>query len=109
MGHAGWIHKRRSQSVTNALSPISFPLNQLRPYSRVQRCRTGKSEVDGSAPLSFCPVRARGCCAIYICATPPGRAPIDIISGGKAPEKNPEDLLWLCQASVPDTWCMIPV
>ena len=36
--------------------------------------RTGKSEVDGSAPPFCCPERARGRCAIHICATPPGGA-----------------------------------
>ena len=50
MGHGGRIHKRRSQSFTESLSPISFPLNQLRPYSRDRWRRTGKSEVDGKAP-----------------------------------------------------------
>ena len=46
--------------------------------------RTGKSEVDGSDPPFCCPERARGCCAIHICATPPGGvAPVSIIPSGR--------------------------
>ena len=46
----GGFTKNRSRRFTKPLSPISLPLNQLRPYSRVRRCRSGKSEVDGSDP-----------------------------------------------------------
>ena len=60
MGHAGWIHKKRSRRFTKPLSPNSFPLNQLRPYSRVRRCRTGRSEVDGSDPPFFLPGAGAG-------------------------------------------------
>ena len=60
MGQGGWIHKKRSQSFTNTLSPISFSFSQLRPYSRLRRARTGKSEVDGSDPPFLLPGAGAG-------------------------------------------------
>ncbi len=45
----------------------------------------GNRRWTGATPPFCCPVRARGRCAIHICATPPGRvAPVAIIPGGKA-------------------------
>ena len=60
MGQGGWIHKKRSQSLTNTLSPIFFPFSQLRPHSRVRRARTGKAEVDGSDPPFLLPGAGAG-------------------------------------------------
>ena len=45
----------------------------------------GKRRWTGATPPFCCPVRARGCCAIHICAAPPGGvAPVQIIPRGKA-------------------------
>ena len=48
----------------------------------------GNRRWTGATPPFCCPVRARECCAIHICATPPGGvAPVSIIPGGKATER----------------------
>ena len=60
MGHAGGIHKKRSRRFTKTLSPIFFPFMQLRPYFRVRRARSGKSEVDGSDPPFLLPGAGAG-------------------------------------------------
>ena len=86
MGHAGWIHKRRSRRFTNPLSPISLPLMQLRPHSRLRRARTGRSEVDGSDPPFFLPGAGAGVLRhSHLRSTPwgGGRSRL-IIPGGKA-------------------------
>ena len=44
MGHAGWIHKWRSRRFTKTLSPISLPITQLRPYSRLRRADRGRED-----------------------------------------------------------------
>ncbi len=45
----------------------------------------GNRRWTGATPPFSCPVRARGCCATYICTTPPGGvAPVSLIPSGKA-------------------------
>ena len=85
MGQGGWIHKRRSSRFTKPLCPISLPLNQLRPHSRLPRARTGKSEVDGSDPPFFLPGAGAGVLRhSHLPNTPWGVAPIAIVPRGKA-------------------------
>ena len=71
---AGVTYIMRAFHLTQANSPISLFCLWLRPDPRTPApaARTGKSEVDGSDPPFCCPDRARGRCAIHICATPPG-------------------------------------
>ena len=78
-GRSGSVNGTRgvdSQKAVPVIHKSAFPilcrLNQLRPYCRPQGGRSGRSELDGRAPPFCCPQRARGCCAIHICATPPG-------------------------------------
>ena len=55
------------------------------PISGHRVAARGKWRWTGATPPFCCPVRARGCCAIHICAAPPrGVAPVEIIPGGKA-------------------------
>ena len=91
MGHAGSIHKKRSRRFTTPLSPISLPLNQLRPHSRLRRARTGKSEVDGSDPPFFLPGAGVGVLRhSHLRSTPLGGvAPFQNIPGGKDKNRHP--------------------
>lgn len=85
MGHAGWIHNKRSPRITNTFSPICLPFMQSRPYSRVRRARSGKSEVDGSAP-PFAAWTGHGGVAQFTFAQHPlgGSVPSKIYLAGRA-------------------------
>ena len=55
------------------------------PISGHRVAARGKWRWTGATPPFCRPVRARGCCAIHICAAPPGGvAPVSIIPSGKA-------------------------
>ena len=88
MGQRGWIHKKRSRWFTSPSStdPLSFQsVTAIFPGHWV--AARGKRRWTGATPPFCCPVRARGCCAIHICTTPPGGvAPVSIIPCGKASE-----------------------
>ncbi len=70
--------------------PRSFFLSvSYSPEPRVGGAAPGDRRWTGATPPFCCPQRARGRCAIHICATPPGGvAPVQIIPGGKAKTKN---------------------
>ncbi len=83
--------------------PRSFFLSvSYGPEPRVGVAAPGDRRWTGATPPFCCPQRARGRCAIHICATPPGGvAPVQIIPGGKAKTKNedrvdlsPQTPLW---------------
>ena len=94
--------------LTHAISPISLSLMLLRPCFRLRRARTGKAEVEGSDPPFFLPGAGAGVWRnLHLRHTPWGGRSLPKYPCGKPPEKNPEDLLELCQASVPHTWCVI--
>ena len=67
-------------------SPRSFSLSvSYGPISGHRVAARGKWRWTGATPPVCRPVRARGCCAIHICTTPPGGvAPVEIIPSGKA-------------------------
>ena len=73
-------------------SPRSFFLSvSYGPISGHRVAARGKRRWTGATPPFCCPVRARGRCAIHICATPPGGvAPVQIIPRGKAREWHPD-------------------
>ncbi len=65
--------------------PRSFFLSvSYGPEPRVGVAAPGDRRWTGATPPFCCPQRARGCCAIHICATPPGGvAPVQIILAGR--------------------------
>ena len=81
----GATYIRGAISLTQVKSPISLSCLWLRPDPRTPAPARGNRRWTGATPPFCRPVRARGCCATYICATPPGGvAPVAIIPGGKA-------------------------
>lgn len=67
------VDSQEAVPVTHkSVSPDPLAFQSVTGIFPATRGPHGKTEVDGSAPPFYCPVRTRGCCAIHICATPPG-------------------------------------
>ncbi len=69
--------------------PRSFFLSvSYGPISGHRMAARGKWRWTGATPPFCCPVRARECCAIHICAAPPGRvAPVPSLPAGRPGER----------------------
>ena len=103
----GHLHQESFPPYKDAFPDLPFRL-VVTTRSANAGARTGKAEVDGSDPPFFLPSAGAGVWRnLHLRHTPWGGRSRPKYPCGKAPEKNPEYLLGLCQASILDTRCRI--